>query len=85
MKPGADEDNMFTDAVANLGDSILRHVNEWADFDPSDAQLIERKVEELQWANVLIYALPGYSYREEKNFNADFFTYVALIRSSHLY
>ncbi|ESK83662.1 hypothetical protein Moror_2162 [Moniliophthora roreri MCA 2997] len=85
IKPKDNDIEVYTYVLDKWADVILGHVNEWADFDATDAHLVERKVEELQWTNVLIYALPGYSYSQvqgqEKKFNADFFS-MHLVTSS---
>ena len=60
------EDEFYQETVKNYGDHIVKYVNEWnleGDLD--------KKVEELLWTNVLIYAVGGSE--EEGTFNADFF------------
>ncbi|KAI3611483.1 hypothetical protein WG66_002142 [Moniliophthora roreri] len=52
IKP-KDQDNVYSYTLDNWSDVILGYVNEWANFDPTDAHLVERKVEELQWTNVM--------------------------------
>ena len=69
-------DSMYKAALDESGEAIYTHVTEWADFDPSDSEVLNKKVEELQWTNVLLYAVPGFEAAENKDFKADFFTYV---------
>jgi hypothetical protein len=60
------EDEFYDETVKNHGDHIVKYVNEWnLDGD------LDKKVEELLWTNVLIYAVGGSE--EEGTFNADFF------------
>ena len=60
------EDEFYEETVKNHGDHIVKYVNEWTlDGD------LDKKVEELLWTNVLIYAVGGSE--EEGTFNADFF------------
>jgi Questin oxidase-like len=60
------EDEFYEEMVKNHGDHIVKYVNEWSlDGD------LDKKVEELLWTNVLIYAVGGSE--EEGTFNADFF------------
>ncbi|KIM44058.1 hypothetical protein M413DRAFT_68435 [Hebeloma cylindrosporum] len=68
------ETEFYQKTVANYGDHIVKHVNEWnLDGD------LDKKVEELLWTNVLIYAVGGSE--EDETFNADFF-YMHLVTSS---
>ena len=61
-----DKDIFYEETVKTHGDHIVKYVNEWAlDGD------LDKKVEELIWTNVLIYAVGGSE--EEGTFNADFF------------
>ncbi|KAF9261894.1 hypothetical protein L218DRAFT_868820 [Marasmius fiardii PR-910] len=62
------------------GKTIFDYATEWAHFDLADPKAIEGKLEEVQWASVLMYAIPGFE-GEGKNFIADFFT-VHLVTSS---
>ena len=60
------EDEFYQETVKSHGDNIVKYVNEWTlDGD------LDKKVEELVWTNVLIYAVGGSE--EEGTFNADFF------------
>jgi hypothetical protein len=60
------EFEFYKETVVNHGDDIVKYVNQWTlDGD------LDKKVEELLWLNVLIYAVGG---SEEKGtFNPDFF------------
>ncbi|KAL0062559.1 hypothetical protein AAF712_010598 [Marasmius tenuissimus] len=82
VKPGdPDAKSMYVAALEESGEAIHKHVSEWAEFDPSDPEIVKRKVEELQWVNVLFYAIPGFEAAENKEFKADFFT-MHLVTSS---
>jgi len=60
------EAKFYQETVKNHGDYIVKYVNEWTlEGD------LNRKVEELLWTNVLIYAVGGSE--EEGTFNADFY------------
>lgn len=63
----------FDQVLKSLGAPLLKHVNEWT-LDTSDPKEVERKIEELQWVNAIIYTIPGW--KKDKPFNADFFTSV---------
>ena len=65
-----EEAEFYRETVKTYGDHIVKYVNEWN----LDGDLLDKKVEELLWTNVLIYAVGGSE--EEGNFNADFFQYV---------
>ena len=60
------EDEFYQEIVKDHGDHIVKYVNEW-NLDGN----LDKKVEELLWTNVLIYAVGGSE--EEGTFNADFF------------
>ena len=60
------EFGIYKETVENHGTDIVKYVNEWTlDGD------LDKKVEELLWMNVLIYAVGGSE--EKATFNADFF------------
>lgn len=67
------ESRLFDQVVKSLGEPLLKHVNEWT-LDTSDPKEVERKIEELQWVNAIIYTIPGW--KKDKPFNADFSTSV---------
>ncbi|KAL0573270.1 hypothetical protein V5O48_008677 [Marasmius crinis-equi] len=75
--------NRYNVVLENSGEAIYKHVNDWADFDASDSDIVKRKVEELLWTNVLIYALPGFQAGtgNDAGFMADFIT-MHLVTSS---
>jgi hypothetical protein len=51
---------------------LLRYVKEWS-FDPSRPSEVERKIEELQWMNALIFTAAGFDKLKGGVFRADFF------------
>jgi len=60
------EFGIYQETVEKHGADIVKYVNEWTlDGD------LDKKVEELLWMNVLIYAVGGSE--EGATFNADFF------------
>ncbi|KAL0576647.1 hypothetical protein V5O48_005347 [Marasmius crinis-equi] len=74
IKPVREEEqDMYATALEQSGDAIYKHVSEWATFDPSDPEVVKRKVEELQWTNALLYAVSGFQAADDKSFKADFF------------
>ncbi|KAG6828245.1 hypothetical protein H0H92_008679 [Tricholoma furcatifolium] len=54
----------------SLCDAINEYVRSWT-FDRSNPSEAERKIEELVYANTVIYAIAGWS--KDEHFNADFF------------
>ncbi|KAG7090652.1 hypothetical protein E1B28_009753 [Marasmius oreades] len=66
--------------MENCGETILKYTTEWARFDPADPKVVEVKLEELQWTNVLVYFMSGLK-GGRKDFKADFFT-MHLVTSS---
>ena len=70
VKEEEDEEHMFS-FLDKRGEALLEYANSWS-LDTSDPKEVERKIEELQWMNVLIYAVAGF--KEGKgDFSADFF------------
>lgn len=70
----AEEGHMFAFPLAfleNRGEALFRYANSWT-LDVSDPKEVERKIEELQWMNVLIYAVAGFK-DGKGGFSADFF------------
>ncbi|KAJ3782053.1 hypothetical protein GGU10DRAFT_378952 [Lentinula aff. detonsa] len=62
--------------------ALLEYANQWTvDVQTlaSDPSEIDRKVEELQWTNTILYAVSGY--RKDEEFNADFI-YMHLVTSA---
>ncbi|KAF8063378.1 hypothetical protein FPV67DRAFT_240286 [Lyophyllum atratum] len=77
--PGADNYHViYTNAEREHGEAIAEYVQAWS-FDRSDPKEVERKIEELVWANAVIYAIAGWS--NDEDFNSDFF-HVHLVTSS---
>ncbi|KAG6808052.1 hypothetical protein H0H92_005568 [Tricholoma furcatifolium] len=60
------------------GDAVSEYVRSWT-FNQKNPQESERKIEELVYANTIIYAIGGWS--KDKPFNTDFF-HVHLVTSS---
>ncbi|KIK68379.1 hypothetical protein GYMLUDRAFT_35785 [Collybiopsis luxurians FD-317 M1] len=75
----AEETNLFASVIEKNGDAIFKYANSWS-LDTSNPKEVERKIEELQWMNVLIYAIAGFK-AGKGNFNADFF-YMHLVTTS---
>jgi hypothetical protein len=67
------EDKFIDDINKTHGDRILKYAEQWT-LDTSNADDMERKIEELVWMNTLIYGVGGY--RKATGFKADFFLYV---------
>lgn len=65
-----DEETMYTKSLKEHGPIIHDYVNMWK-FDISTEEGIADAIEELSWANVLIYGVGGFS--QDEPFNADFF------------
>ncbi|KAJ4484153.1 hypothetical protein C8J55DRAFT_570899 [Lentinula edodes] len=62
--------------------ALVEYANEWtvdAQKLASDSKEIDRKIEELQWTNTILYAVSGY--RKDEEFNADFI-YMHLVTSA---
>ncbi|KAK1216322.1 hypothetical protein PQX77_021059 [Marasmius sp. AFHP31] len=75
---------MYQTTISRYADTILEFADKWAQFDPTDPEVVDQKVEELRWMNTLIYMIPGYHSREHgrgKQFNADFYS-MHLVTSS---
>ncbi|KAK0475744.1 hypothetical protein IW261DRAFT_1340087 [Armillaria novae-zelandiae] len=67
--PYGDEDAFAKTLEAN-GEALSRYASQWT-LDLSDPKEVNRKVEELQWMNTIIYAIGGS--QSGKKFNSDFF------------
>jgi len=64
--------------------AFMEHVNQWTvDVKKlaADPKEIDRKIEELQWINTILYAVSGYTNLKEDKFNADF-VYMHLVTSA---
>ncbi|KAK1222282.1 hypothetical protein PQX77_014915 [Marasmius sp. AFHP31] len=68
--------NMYQWVIEHAGDTIAMHVDEWADFDAADQDVVVRKTEELSWLATVLYAVPGFQAQEDSSpkFKADLFT-----------
>ncbi|KAJ8507982.1 hypothetical protein ONZ45_g9706 [Pleurotus djamor] len=68
---------MYHWVVEHAGDVISKHVDDWADFDATNTDVVARKTEEIHWLATLLYAMSGFqAAQEDLNFffKADFFT-----------
>ncbi len=66
------DDDAFTKTLEANGEALFRYAGQWT-LDLSDPKEVNRKVEELQWMNTIIYAIGGS--QPGKKFNSDFFLY----------
>lgn len=64
-----DQTDYFADTLKKHGDALKEYAGQWT-LDPTDPKALRHKLEELAWANVIIYGIGGW---KEGNFNADFF------------
>lgn len=64
-----DEKEMFS-FLPQKGNALSQYTSAWS-FNLSNPNEVERKIEELQWMNVLIYTAAGF--RKHKEFQADFY------------
>jgi hypothetical protein len=71
-----DNFQMYSNVMNTHGEALKKHASEWT-VDTSDPREVERKIEELVWATVVIYGIPGWT--EGATFNADFFQCVTLL------
>ncbi|KAF5375845.1 hypothetical protein D9615_008239 [Tricholomella constricta] len=62
--------DIFSSTTAKYSEAINAYVRAWS-YDRTDPGEVERKIEELVWANTVIYAVGGWT--EGEAFNADFF------------
>ena len=68
---GSDEPGgIYSSTVKKFGETLKKLVDQWQ-VDTTNAQDVERKIEELSWMNVMIYGIGGW--QEGQAFNADFF------------
>ncbi|KAL0059275.1 hypothetical protein AAF712_013961, partial [Marasmius tenuissimus] len=75
---------MYQTTISRYADAILEYADKWAQFDSSDPEAVEQKVDELRWTNTLLSTIPGYHTRGQgrgKQFNADFYS-MHLVTSS---
>ncbi|KAG6841602.1 hypothetical protein C0991_009358 [Blastosporella zonata] len=69
---------VYSNTTSKHGDAIAEYVRAWT-FNQKNPQEVERKIEELIYANAVIYAIAGWS--KDEDFNSDFF-HVHLVTSS---
>ncbi|KAJ8081515.1 hypothetical protein PM082_007360 [Marasmius tenuissimus] len=62
---------MFVNLSKSCGDVLYKHASDWA-LDVSNPDSVQQKIEELQWAMTLMYAVAGYKQLDDGDFNADF-------------
>ncbi|KAG6901507.1 hypothetical protein C0995_010976, partial [Termitomyces sp. Mi166 len=70
IPPAEDYAVVYSNITSKYGDAIIEYVRMWT-FNQDDPQEAERKIEELVYANTLIYAVAGWS--KDEDFNSDFF------------
>ncbi|KAJ3761323.1 hypothetical protein EV360DRAFT_38040 [Lentinula raphanica] len=59
--------------IKNIDSKILRqYADQWS-LDSTDPKDIERRIQDLQWMNVLIYTVAGFQRLKSGEFRADFF------------
>ncbi|KAG6843850.1 hypothetical protein H0H93_016897, partial [Arthromyces matolae] len=63
---------MFSDVMEAHGPTIIKHMTDWH-VDTKDILDVERKIEEISWMNVILYAVGGWTESKNKSFNADFY------------
>ena len=61
---------MFVHCCDMMYWDLMQYASHWH-MDLSDPLEVERKVEELQWMSVILYAVSGW--KEGQKFQADFF------------
>lgn len=77
--PGGEEyHHIYGNTIAKFGSAIREYVDAWS-YDHTDPAEVERKIEELVWANTLIYGVTGW--KKDEHFNTDFF-FAHLVTSS---
>lgn len=67
---GHDPRNTFHPTLQNHGKAIADYAEQWS-LNLANPGELERKIEELQWMTVTLYAVTGWS--KEKPFHANFF------------
>ncbi|KAK0475762.1 hypothetical protein IW261DRAFT_1340047 [Armillaria novae-zelandiae] len=73
--PDTSDPEFFAYTLRDNGKTLLGYTNQWT-LGPKD---VDRKIEELQWMNTILYAIVGF--RPGKKFYADFF-HMHLVTSS---
>lgn len=64
-------ETMYSSLMKDCGDALYDYISQWT-LDVSSPAQVEEKIEELQWAVTLMYAVPGYKQLDDGEFNADF-------------
>ncbi|KAG5634320.1 hypothetical protein H0H81_002425 [Sphagnurus paluster] len=67
---GAQYYDIYRNTISKFGSAIREYVDAWS-YDRTNPTEAERKVEELIWANTLIYGVSGW--KKDEHFNTDFF------------
>lgn len=73
--PGTNMFDVVPQLVMKHATALTKHVSHWTvDVKKlaADPKEIDRKIEELQWTNTILYAVSGYSKLKGGKFNADF-------------
>ncbi|KAF9259180.1 hypothetical protein L218DRAFT_1004149 [Marasmius fiardii PR-910] len=68
-----DYEKMYHSLMKDCGDALYHYASQWT-LDVSSPATFQEKIEELQWAMTLMYAVPGYKQHDDGEFNADFIT-----------
>ncbi|KAF8231824.1 hypothetical protein L208DRAFT_1398318 [Tricholoma matsutake] len=66
----ADDGEIYATSAERFGETLRKLIDQWQ-IDTTNAQDVERKIEELSWMNVMIYGIGGW--QKGQPFNADFF------------
>ncbi|KAF8829930.1 hypothetical protein HHX47_DHR2000250 [Lentinula edodes] len=79
----ANADDIFAFLSEKEGEKskLLRQYSDRWSFNASDAKEVERKIEELQWMNTLIFTVAGFKKSKQDDFRADFY-FMHLVTSS---
>ncbi|KAF9269878.1 hypothetical protein L218DRAFT_913739 [Marasmius fiardii PR-910] len=64
-------ETMYYSLMEDCGDALYDYASQWT-LDVSSPAAVQEKIEELQWAMTLMYAVPGYKQLDDGDFNADF-------------
>lgn len=72
--------NIYGNTISKFSSMVREYVDAWS-YDRTDPAEVERKIEELIWANTLIYGIAGW--KKDEPFNADFF--IAHLLTSSLF
>ncbi|KAJ3919546.1 hypothetical protein F5877DRAFT_39986 [Lentinula edodes] len=79
----ANADDIFAFLSEKEGEKskLLRQYSDRWSFNASDAKEVDRKIEELQWMNTLIFTVAGFEKSKQDDFRADFY-FMHLVTSS---